>query len=157
MILWHCIDLSLHRYRGAYVSVRLSLCWGQPMPKICILFCLVQIKKMSKFNSCVFEFTFWNASSHLCFWFFCWKSCGCDVFSCIQHSSIDVFLRIHQKQLKLPFPPSWLCFFPQVIPRRKRLKIALKQEKMRASKRNDGVREREIMTSINSMDTKRGS
>ena len=40
------------------------------MLNICILFCLVHIKKRSFLTSCVFWLVFLNASSHLCFRFF---------------------------------------------------------------------------------------
>ena len=40
-------------------SVRLSLCWRQPMAKICTLFGLVQIKKRWYLISCAFWFVWW--------------------------------------------------------------------------------------------------
>ena len=59
MILWHCIELHVHRLscsrlRIQLCSVRLSLCWRQPMPaENCSLFCLVQTKKRSHLSSFV--------------------------------------------------------------------------------------------------------
>ena len=60
-IFWQNLEMRFYRY----LSVRLSLCWRQPIPNMSTLCCLVQIKKRSHLTSCVFGFVFLNACSHL--------------------------------------------------------------------------------------------
>ena len=57
-------------FRVLSLSLRLSLCSRQRMPKMGTLICLVLIKKRAFWTSCVLWLVFLNASSHLCFQFF---------------------------------------------------------------------------------------